>query len=693
MTLKRATASRRLKKSRSSSVTNSLSLPQSHYLLFGGKGGVGKTTTAAATALRLLTQAKANETMLLLSTDPAHSLSDSLQIKVGNRIVQIARRGNAKLLAYELDASLALERFRTKHRSVLAQIAERGTFLDEKDINDLLDLSLPGLDEVMSLFELTELERAGDYSRVLIDTAPSGHTTRMLRLPDVLKRMVASMDHMADKHRYIIAHFGRRQTRTDEVDQFLDELTQRISTVKSLLFDEQKSSFVLVTLPEAMSVFETKRYFEFLKAEEVPVKHLVINRIEQEHPGCGFCRSRVKGQRKWLKELAGEFEELDIRRLPLMSGEVRGLKQLAAVGKQIWSSGNERKTGPTSASEPGRSSKTRAPTRNSGFQTEQNRLTIFGGKGGVGKTTAASAYGLALAERHPDRRVLIFSTDPAHSLSDSFDEKVGNFKKRVAGRKNLDAIELDASVWFENFRDRYRSWIDELFASLSGGSRLEIKFDREAMKGLMDLTPPGIDEIAALSTMTDLVEENRYDAIIVDSAPTGHLIRLLELPQIALTWVRTFMKLLLKYQGAVHANQLAEELVSLSKGMKQFLNLLTDKSRCEFVAVAIPEHMSLEETIDLRKSLTGLNVPIRRLLINNMIPVDAAVSCSFCRARRRLQDSVVSSFRKRLGKSIRIYLSAQQPDEVNGKLKLSSHFASWELLQEVTVSRTERAKK
>ena len=83
------------------------------------------------------------------------------------------------------------------------------------------------------------------------------------------------------------------------------------------------------------------------------------------------------------------------------------------------------------------------------------------------------------------------------------------------------------------------------------------------------MTPPGIDEIAALSSITDLLEQKDYDTIVLDTAPTGHLIRFLELPQVALSWVRTFIKLLLKYQHIVHANEIAEELVSLSKGIKR----------------------------------------------------------------------------------------------------------------------------
>src|SRR5678815_1031829 len=219
------------------------------YIFFGGKGGVGKTTAAAATALHLLKQLKPDQSVLLFSTDPAHSLSDSLGVKIGNRLVEVKPR----LFAYEMDASLALERFREAHGRVLAEIAERGTLLDEEDINELLSLSLPGLDEVMSLFELSELDREGKYAHIVIDTAPSGHTTRLLRLPEVFTRMVHALDRMGEKHRYMIQHFARRRVVADEVDVFLQDLTARIQYVRTLLYDPRQTNFTLVTIPEAMS--------------------------------------------------------------------------------------------------------------------------------------------------------------------------------------------------------------------------------------------------------------------------------------------------------------------------------------------------------------------------------------------------------------------------------------------------------
>jgi arsenite-transporting ATPase len=204
---------------------------------------------------------------------------------------------------------------------------------------------------------------------------------------------------------------------------------------------------------------------------------------------------------------------------------------------------------------------------------------------------------------------------------------------------------------------------------------MEIKFDREAMRELVELTPPGIDEIAALGTISDLLDSERYHTIVLDTAPTGHLIRFLELPQVALSWIRTFMKLLLKYKDVMRADQVAEELVALSKSIKKVLALLTDADRCEFVGVAIPERMSLEETLDLAKSLEKLNVPLRKLLINGVVPVE---KCRFCKARRTMQDEVIGEFQTKFRRrAVEMFLAPQQPHEIRGAESLREHFEAW----------------
>jgi arsenite-transporting ATPase len=210
------------------------------------------------------------------------------------------------------------------------------------------------------------------------------------------------------------------------------------------------------------------------------------------------------------------------------------------------------------------------------------------------------------------------------------------------------------------------------------------------MRELVELTPPGIDEIAALGVISELLDGGKYDIIILDTAPTGHLVRFLELPEVALSWVRTFMKLLLKYQHVVQANQVAEELVALSKSLKRVRALLTDATWCEFVGVAIPERMSLEETKDLAKALQALKVPFRRLLINGVIPAEAAAECQFCNSRRVSQLSVLRAFRRQFGHSVKLFVAPQQDREIQGPGELRRHFSNWSVLGPGVAERASR---
>ena len=136
------------------------------------------------------------------------------------------------------------------------------------------------------------------------------------------------------------------------------------------------------------------------------------------------------------------------------------------------------------------------------------------------------------------------------------------------------------------------------------------------------------------------------------------------------------MKLLLKYKDVMRANQVAEELVALSKSIKKVIALLTDPERCEFVGVATPERMSLEETADLAKSLEKLNVPLKKLLINGLVPEN---DCKFCTSRRKMQEEVIGEFQKKFRRrSVEIFVAPQQPYEITGPKALREHFQAWQ---------------
>src|SRR4029079_19578692 len=122
----------------------------------------------------------------------------------------------------------------------------------------------------------------------------------------------------------------------DEVDLFLQDLRRRIEAVRTLLHDKEQTSFTLVTIPEAMRVRETERYLVLLSEQGVPVRDLIVNRVEQEHDACAYCRARVRSQRPWMEEIGQSFRDLKIRYVPLMAKEVRGIDDLKKIGKLIW---------------------------------------------------------------------------------------------------------------------------------------------------------------------------------------------------------------------------------------------------------------------------------------------------------------------------------------------------------------------
>ena len=191
-------------------------------LFFGGKGGVGKTSCAAAVALRYASRSPEGS-CLLVSTDPAHSLADSLG--------DFQPPHNVTVL--EFSAQHSVDTFKAKHRSKFAEIAARGTFLDEQDIRRLLDLSLPGLDELMALLSIAGWADFGLRPH-RGGTAPTGHTLRLLTTPDLIRTWLKALDALLAKHRFMQQRF-RGSYQRDELDQFLLDLAAEVKQMEGLL--------------------------------------------------------------------------------------------------------------------------------------------------------------------------------------------------------------------------------------------------------------------------------------------------------------------------------------------------------------------------------------------------------------------------------------------------------------------------
>jgi len=192
---------------------------------FAGKGGVGKTTCAAAFALGL---AEIGARTLVVSTDPAHSLGDALQVPLSFGVRQVG----GKLFAAELNADRALSRWLSSRERSLRAIASRGTYLDDDDIDALFRLSLPGVDELLALIELSRLSRG--FDEVVVDTAPTGHTLRLLQMPETLSRLSDVLRDLQAKH-HALAEALRGRVRPDAEDRMIADLREEAARLHGFL--------------------------------------------------------------------------------------------------------------------------------------------------------------------------------------------------------------------------------------------------------------------------------------------------------------------------------------------------------------------------------------------------------------------------------------------------------------------------
>lgn len=625
-------------------------------ILFGGKGGSGKTTSAAATAIRIA-RLKGDKRILIVSCDPAHSLGDSFGFSVGDSITPVS--GIPNLWAQEINAERIERDFREEYKDVITNIIERGTYFDKEDITHFTDLQLPGLDEVMAVIQIVNLFKEGKYDLIIIDTAPTGHTIKLLGAPAMMKKWLGIFDMMLAKHRYMARHFTGRYIK-DKSDEFLKIMTADINNLQSMLRSDE-TEFIPVTVPESMAIYETERLIATLKKYSIPVKEVIINRIEERETKCRFCLSRIKEQKRELALIKEVFGSLNLVKVPLFPCEVRGIQQLIEFGDIL--GGKVYCPEKTTVSriipfEPLSEKKGKIKR----FPYKKKIIYLFGGKGGVGKTVVASASALYIARENPDRRVLLFSTDPASSLSDSFDFKIGDRITKINGVENLYAVEINAKKIFDEFIKGYRERIEKAFGKFPG-SGVDIQFDREVMRELINLSPPGLDEIMALVRFAEFIGKGSYGLYILDTAATGHLIRFLEMPELMLDWLKAIFKILIKYKEVVRLSESASGLIELSKNIRKVQEILVDPRRSEFIAITIPEAMGFLETERLISSLQRLNIQCRNIVINMVVP---HTGCGFCECRRKFQKEAIREVKKESFRGLNIVEVPLFPHDIRG---------------------------
>ena len=580
-------------------------------VFFGGKGGVGKTTCATATALALA-QAHAHQKFLLVSTDPAHSVKHIIDDMCVPENLDVC----------ELNATHSLQKFKHKYDDLLKQIAERGTFLDQEDIHGMMDAALPGMDELAAYLEIATWVRQDRYDRIIVDTAPTGHTLRLLEMPELIHRWLVALDTLLAKHRYMRRRFTRNY-QLDHLDEFLLSMSDDLSAMQNLLIDPQGCHFVLVLQAESMIVQESIDLINALDQRLIPRHHVVVNQLQPTHD-CEWCSYEHTRQTQALKKAFAALTHSVFWGLPRAVIEPRG-----SLLYDLWT--QVELVEPDAKGPIYRAADDQPPfmvVKPLVLPAKTLKLIIFAGKGGVGKTTTACATALRMCEDHPGQRLLLFSTDPAHSLSDCLGQQIHSLPTKVAA--NLDAQEINAAANFGGIRQEFK---DELDAYLKEAlPNLDITFDREVMEHLLDLAPPGLDEIMALTEIMEHSDKGLYDVIIVDAAPIGHLLRLLEMPELIRDWLKLFFSVLLKYREIMRLPHLSERLVALSRSLKSLQGLLQNPQKTGVYVVTIPTELAIDKTIDMVSSLQQVGVPLQGLLMNQMTPISA---CAFCHSRSR----------------------------------------------------------
>ncbi|MBW4473090.1 MAG: ArsA family ATPase [Stenomitos rutilans HA7619-LM2] len=626
-----------------------------HLAMFSGKGGVGKTTLSCGFARRWAQQFP-NETILLLSTDPAHSLGDVLQMVVKDEPQPIADLPNLQVRS--LDAETLLQTFKAEYGKVLELLVERGSFVENEDLTPVWDLSWPGLDELMGILEIQRLLREHEADRVVIDMAPSGHTLNLFGLMDFLDEFLSALELFQEKHRVISQSFTGRYT-ADDADTFLKNMKFDLASGRQLLQDQAFTACLVVAIAEPMSLLETHRFLDALKTLKIPVGGVFVNRLVEwgvgsgewgvggagnvgeaggaeeaegageagegsdfRHPTSDIRLStpdfldRLAEQQQLLTKFLLLAGQLPVFGVPQQVQEPVGAIALDALLTQVQQATVEA----TLVTAPHIQIPDKLVPGFGDFIAEGRQLILVGGKGGVGKTTVAAAIAWGIAERYGDRNVRVISIDPAHSLGDAFGQSLGN--EPVALTSNLSGQEIAAELVLDRFRQDYLWELAEMMSgeTSDGETTLKLAYGPEAWRKIVAQALPGIDEMLSLVTVMELLESKAQDLIVLDTAPTGHLLRFLEMPTAMGDWLAWIFKLWIKYQNVLGRTELMGRLRTLRQRVMQAQKKLRDPEHTEFIGVIQAQAAITAEAHRLAETLKTMGVAQRYIVHNRFEP-------------------------------------------------------------------------
>jgi len=297
------------------------------WIFCGGKGGVGKTTTSCSLAIQL---AQCRESVLLISTDPAHNLSDAFGQKFSKDATKV--NGFDNLSAMEIDPTSAIQEMVEQSD----QNGMMGSMMQD------LAFAIPGVDEAMSFAEIMKHVKSMEYSVIVFDTAPTGHTLRFLSFPTFLEKALGKLSTLSGQFgpmiRQMSSMMGGQQDSQEDMFAKLESMRAVINEVNTQFKDPEKTTFVCVCISEFLSLYETERLVQELTTYEIDTHNIVVNQLlfPKNSSNCEHCKVRQKMQQKYLAEAHELYDEFfHIIQLPLLTEEVRGPQKLKEFSKML----------------------------------------------------------------------------------------------------------------------------------------------------------------------------------------------------------------------------------------------------------------------------------------------------------------------------------------------------------------------
>lgn len=302
-------------------------LTSKKLIMFGGKGGVGKTTCAASTALGISSLGKRT---LILSSDPTPSLSDVFKIEIGSKITRIAEN----LYGLELKSNIIIEMWKEKFGKEIYEVASAFLPVGPEVIDYVAEA--PGIDEQFMLAYILDLIERNEYETIVWDTAPAGHTLSILKLEEKIYDHLTDAAKMYAKVRIHLEKLRRRITGKDKRTplEIIESWRMLAKRVMDILRNKDITEFVVVTIPEALGVFQTRRIIDEVKKFGINTGHIIINKvIPRELSKIEFLESLWKIQNKYIKMMLDEYSnKFKIIELKLYPMEIRGINAL----KEVW---------------------------------------------------------------------------------------------------------------------------------------------------------------------------------------------------------------------------------------------------------------------------------------------------------------------------------------------------------------------